>query len=137
MEKTNSKNASEEDFLAQETFEASDYAYAVVIAIVICLVFIVKRNRAQQAEREAYKEEFSKNETEEDIGDISITMPTNAPDNAAGKDTTSSSDKSSEKDSFAVPYIILGIAGLFWSEILISKADFWNRKVSLRIFLFL
>lgn len=102
MEKTNSKNASEEDFLAQETFEASDYAYAVVIAIVICLVFIVKRNRAQQAEREAYKEELSKNETEEDIGDISITMPTNAPDNAAGKDTTSSSDKSSEKDSFTV-----------------------------------
>lgn len=104
MEKTNSKNASEEDLLAQETFEASDYAYVVAIAIVICLVFSVKRNRAQrnraqQAERDAYKEELSKNETEEDIGDISITMPTNAPDNAAGKDTTSSSDKSSDSES--------------------------------------
>ena len=45
------------------------------------------------------KEELSKNETEEDLGDISITIPTGAPDNAAGKDTTSSSDKSSNTDS--------------------------------------
>ncbi len=73
--------------------------YVIVIAIVICLVFIVKHNRAQQAERDAYKEELSQNETEEDIGDISITMPTNAPDNAAGKDTTPSSDKSSDSQS--------------------------------------
>lgn len=48
---------------------------------------------------DAYKEELSKNETEEDLGDISITIPTDAPDNAAGKDTTSSSDKSSNTDS--------------------------------------
>ena len=58
-----------------------------------------KHNRSQQAERDAYKEELSKNETEEDLGDISITIPTDAPDNAAGKDTTSSSDKSSNTDS--------------------------------------
>ncbi len=73
--------------------------YVIVIAIVICLVFIVKHNRAQQAERDVYKEELSKNETEEDIGDISITMPTNAPDGAAGEDSTSSSDKSSNSES--------------------------------------
>ena len=73
--------------------------YVIVIAIVISLGFIVKHNRAQQAEREAYKEELSKNETEEDLGDISITMPTNAPDNAAGKDTISSDAKSSNTDS--------------------------------------
>lgn len=73
--------------------------YVIVIAIVVCLAFIVKHNRSQQAERDAYKEELSKNETEEDLGDISITIPTDAPDNAAGKDTTSSSDKSSNTDS--------------------------------------
>lgn len=70
--------------------------YVVVLAIVICLAFIVKHNRTQQAEREAYKEELSSNESEEDIGDISITMPTNAPDNAAGKDSDSSGDKTSD-----------------------------------------
>lgn len=67
--------------------------YIVVIAIVICLGFIVKYNRTLRAENEAYKEQLSKSETEEDIGDISITMPTNAPDASAGKDNTDSSEK--------------------------------------------
>ena len=78
----------------------STFGYCVVVlAIVVCLVFIVKHNRTQQAEREAYKEELSSKEYEEDIGDISITMPTNAPDNAAGKDSDASGDETSDAQS--------------------------------------
>ena len=66
--------------------------YVLVLALVAGLLFVVKVNRQECAERTEYKEQLAGKETEEDIGVLDDMMvrptaePTETPaDTAAGK----------------------------------------------------
>ena len=48
---------------------------------------MVKVNRSKRAERDDYKATLSKQETVEDLGNITITKPTDAPEDAVVRNT--------------------------------------------------
>lgn len=73
-------------------FMSSVLYYVVVIALVAGLVFVIKVNRQERAERTEYKEQLAGKETVEDIGVLDDMMvrptaePTETPaDTVAGK----------------------------------------------------
>ena len=73
-------------------FMSSVLYYVLVLALVAGLLFVVKVNRQERAERTEYKEQLAGKETEEDIGVLDDMMvrptaePTETPtDTAAGK----------------------------------------------------
>ena len=68
--------------------------YILVIVLLICMVLMVKINRSNRAEREEYKATLSKEETVEDLGNITITKPTDAPENAVSRNV----DEDTEED---------------------------------------
>ena len=73
-------------------FMSSVLYYVLVLALVAGLLFVVKVNRQERAERTEYKEQLAGKETEADIGVLDDMMvrptaePTETPaDTAAGK----------------------------------------------------
>ena len=78
----------------------SSVGYYILIAIlIVCLAFMVKVNRTKKAERDEYKETLSKEETVEDLGNISITKPTDAPDDAAIRTVENAEDEEDQEQS--------------------------------------
>ena len=78
----------------------SSVGYYILIAIlIVCLAFMVKVNRTKKAERDEYKESLSKEETVEDIGNILITKPTDAPDDAAIRTVENAEDEEDQEQS--------------------------------------
>lgn len=95
-------------------FLSSAGYYVLVVALIVCLAMMVKVNRSERAERDEYKETLSRQETVEDLGNITITKPTDAPEDAAvrntednageegseeGSDQTQAADKTEEPES--------------------------------------
>ncbi len=70
--------------------------YILVIFLLIGLAFMVKINYSKRAEREEYKESLSKEETVEDLGNIMITKPTDAPENAVARSSDESTTDNPE-----------------------------------------
>lgn len=62
-------------------FMSSVLYYVVIIALVAGLIFVVKVNRQERAERTEYKEKLASKETEADIGvlDDMMVRPTAEP----------------------------------------------------------
>ncbi|MBU5481544.1 hypothetical protein [Blautia sp. MSJ-19] len=85
----------------RKNFWSSFGYYVVVVLLIVCLALLVKDNRSKRAERDAYKESLSKQETVEDLGGITITKPTDAPEDAAVRNNDANADEDSEatKDS--------------------------------------
>lgn len=94
----------------RKKFMLSAGYYIVVVVLLACLLFMVKINRSNRTEREEYKTSLSKEETVEDLGNITITKPTDAPENAVSRSSdedtadntqedTAESDKKQEEDS--------------------------------------
>lgn len=67
--------------------------------LIIALVFMVKINYSKRAEREEYKETLSKEETVEDLGNIMITKPTDAPENAVSRSSEEDTTDDTEEDT--------------------------------------
>lgn len=74
--------------------------YILVVVLIVCLAMMVKVNRSKRVERDDYKETLSRQETVEDLGNITITKPTDAPEDAAVRNTEDNAgEEDSEKDS--------------------------------------
>ena len=82
-----------------KSFLSSVGYYILVVILIICLAFMVKVNRTKKAERDVYKESLSKEETVEDIGNILITKPTDAPDDAAIRTVENAEDEEDQEQS--------------------------------------
>ena len=82
-----------------KSFLSSVGYYIQVVILIVCLAFMVKVNRAKKAERNEYKESLSKEETVEDLGNISITKPTDAPDDAAIRTVENAEDEEDQEQS--------------------------------------
>lgn len=83
----------------KKSFLSSVGYYVLVVFLIICLALMVKVNRTKKAERDDYKESLSKEETVEDLGNITITKPTDAPDDAAVRSTEDSTEEEDAEDS--------------------------------------
>ena len=70
-----------------KSFLSSAGYYILVVVLIVCLAMMVKVNRSKKAEREDYKATLSKQETVEDLGNITITKPTDAPEDAVVRNT--------------------------------------------------
>ena len=66
----------------RKSFLSSVGYYILVVILIVCLAMMVKVNRSKRAERDDYKATLSKQETVEDLGNITITKPTDAPEDA-------------------------------------------------------
>ena len=82
-----------------KSFLSSVGYYILIVILIVCLVFMVKVNRTKKAERDEYKESLSKEETVEDIGNILITKPTDAPDDAAIRTVENAEDEEDQEQS--------------------------------------
>ena len=82
-----------------KNFLSSGGYYILIVILIICLAFMVKVNRTKKAERDEYKESLSKEETVEDLGNISITKPTDAPDDAAIRTVENAEDEEDQEQS--------------------------------------
>ena len=82
-----------------KSFLSSVGYYILVVILIVCLAFMVKVNRTKKAERDEYKESLSKEETVEDLGNISITKPTDAPDDAAIRTVENAEDEENQEQS--------------------------------------
>ena len=71
----------------RKSFLSSVGFYILVVILIVCLAMMVKVNRSQRAERDDYKATLSQQETVEDLGNITITKPTDAPEDAAVRNT--------------------------------------------------
>lgn len=83
----------------RKSFWSSIGYYVVVAVLIICLALLVKNNRSQKAEREEYKESLAQEETEETVGNITITRPTNAPEDAVVRNVDASASEDGEEAS--------------------------------------
>ena len=66
----------------RKSFLSSAGYYILVVILIVCLAMMVKVNRSKRAERDDYKATLSQQETVEDLGNITITKPTDAPEDA-------------------------------------------------------
>lgn len=82
-----------------KSFLSSVGYYILIVILIVCLAFMVKVNRTKKAERDEYKESLSKEETVEDIGNILITKPTDAPDDAAIRTVENAEDEEDQEQS--------------------------------------
>ena len=82
-----------------KNFLSSVGYYILIVILIVCLAFMVKVNRTKKAERDEYKESLSKEETVEDLGNISITKPTDAPDDAAIRTVENAEDEEDQEQS--------------------------------------
>lgn len=82
-----------------KSFLSSVGYYILIVILIVCLAFMVKVNRTKKAERDEYKESLSKEETVEDLGNISITKPTDAPDDAAIRTVENAEDEEDQEQS--------------------------------------
>ena len=71
----------------RKSFLSSAGYYILVVVLIVCLAMMVKVNRSKKAEREDYKATLSKQETVEDLGNITITKQTDAPEDAVVRNT--------------------------------------------------
>ena len=60
----------------RKSFLSSAGYYILVVVLIVCLAMMVKVNRSKKAERDDYKATLSQQETVEDLGNITITKPT-------------------------------------------------------------
>ena len=84
------------------SFLSSVGYYILVVILIVCLA--MKVNRSKRAERDDYKATLSQQETVEDLGNITITKPTDAPEDAVVRNTEDNADEDgSEEGSDQTP----------------------------------
>lgn len=90
--------------LYRKSFLSSAGYYILVVILIVCLAMMVKVNRSKRAERDDYKATLSQQETVEDLGNITITKPTDAPEDAVVRNTEDNAgEDGSEEGSDQTP----------------------------------
>ena len=85
----------------RKSFLSSAGYYILVVVLIVCLAMMVK---VKKAERDDYKATLSKQETVEDLGNITITKPTDAPEDAVVRNTEDNTgEDGSEEGSDQTP----------------------------------
>lgn len=89
----------------RKSFLSSAGYYILVVILIVCLAMMVKVNRSKRAERDDdYKATLSQQETVEDLGNITITKPTDAPEDAVVRNTEDNAgEDGSEEGSDQTP----------------------------------
>ena len=86
----------------RKSFLSSAGYYILVVILIVCLAMMVKVNRSKRAERDDYKATLSKQETVEDLGNITITN--DAPEDAVVRNTEDNTgEDGSEEGSEQTP----------------------------------
>ena len=87
----------------RKSFLSSAGYYILVVILIVCLAMMVKVNRSKRAERDDYKATLSQ-QTVEDLGNITITKPTDAPEDAVVRNTEDNAgEDGSEEGSDQTP----------------------------------
>ena len=87
----------------RKSFLSSAGYYILVVILIVCLAMMVKVNRSKRAERDDYKATLSQQETVEDLGNITITKPTDAPEDAVVRNTDTTLAKTVQKKAVIRP----------------------------------